>query len=396
MLCKDDSAKKVHAMTKEPNEMQQVVSRTLRDSLGKLQRSAEDLNQAVADLVSACASTRPANSLSPILRAQTAAASLDASLEVLARFVTSSLQLASVPVAEETPASHQEAAQPAVPASVQPPIGLHIVETPEESPVPAPALAAPPAVPVVPPETTPLPEPILAPEPPQALREAPSPSPLETVAPMAASDVVEVSNFEPGGIAANNDIEDDRTAVGAEFYPEPYSEVGRESFKVELKTPVAPEKPSFLDPPRLPDLPGMPDLPSLVERSSLVQTSSLLDSFEAPPAPEPKAAEPAFNLSGLPPEEQELHRRANRVAKVSMQDIKMLRPNDVRLGKEQHDLCWRLRDDLEKAHREYDRRFQTIMVHPVDYFYDWLVEILADGDPGALGEYPYPSPVLRH
>jgi hypothetical protein len=25
-----------------------------------------------------------------------------------------------------------------------------------------------------------------------------------------------------------------------------------------------------------------------------------------------------------------------------------------------------------------------------------MVEILAGGDPGALGEYPYPSPVLRH
>jgi hypothetical protein len=24
------------------------------------------------------------------------------------------------------------------------------------------------------------------------------------------------------------------------------------------------------------------------------------------------------------------------------------------------------------------------------------VEILAEGDPEALGEYPYPSPVLRH
>ncbi len=40
--------------------------------------------------------------------------------------------------------------------------------------------------------------------------------------------------------------------------------------------------------------------------------------------------------------------------------------------------------------------FQAILGHPVDYFYDWMVEILADGDPGALGEYPYPSPVLRH
>jgi len=41
-----------------------------------------------------------------------------------------------------------------------------------------------------------------------------------------------------------------------------------------------------------------------------------------------------FNVSRLSPEEQELHRRANRVAKVSMQDIKMLRPEQVRLGRE--------------------------------------------------------------
>jgi hypothetical protein len=91
----------------------------------------------------------------------------------------------------------------------------------------------------------------------------------------------------------------------------------------------------------------------------------------------------------LTPEEQELHRRANRVAKVSMQDIKMLRPEQVKLGREHKDICIRLKDDIEKAHREYDRRFRPIMDHPVDYFYRWLVEILAEGDSSALGEYPY-------
>jgi len=96
-----------------------------------------------------------------------------------------------------------------------------------------------------------------------------------------------------------------------------------------------------------------------------------------------------FDVNRLSPEEQELHRRANRVAKVSMQDIKMLRPEQVRLGRENRDICFRLRDDIEKAHREYDRRFKPIMDHPVDYFYRWLVEILADGDPHAIGEYPY-------
>jgi hypothetical protein len=96
-----------------------------------------------------------------------------------------------------------------------------------------------------------------------------------------------------------------------------------------------------------------------------------------------------FDINQLTIEEQELHRRANRVAKVSMQDIKMLRPEQVKLGRENKDICIRLKDDIEKAHREYDRRFRPIMDHPVDYFYRWMVEILAEGDSSALGEYPY-------
>src|SRR3974390_1198842 len=101
------------------------------------------------------------------------------------------------------------------------------------------------------------------------------------------------------------------------------------------------------------------------------------------------AAEEGFDVNQLTPEEQELHKRANRVAKVSMQDIKMLRPEQVRLGREHKDICVRLKDNMEKANREYDRRFKPIMDHPVDYFYRWLVEILADGDSSALGDYPY-------
>jgi len=118
------------------------------------------------------------------------------------------------------------------------------------------------------------------------------------------------------------------------------------------------------------------------------------------PAPVPAVVsepefEDEFDVNRLSPEEQELHRRANRVAKVSMQDIKMLRPEQVRLGRQNKDICIRLKDDIEKAHREYDRRFKPIMDHPVDYFYRWMVEILADGDSHALGEYPYATPA-RH
>ncbi len=122
----------------------------------------------------------------------------------------------------------------------------------------------------------------------------------------------------------------------------------------------------------------------------------------AEPLPETSFDEPlaeeqnVFDVARLSPEEQELHRRANRVAKVAMQDIQLLRPEQVRLGRENKDLCIRLRSDLDKARKEYDRRFHSIADHPVDYFHHWLVAILAAGDHQTLGEYPYPSPVLRH
>jgi hypothetical protein len=126
--------------------------------------------------------------------------------------------------------------------------------------------------------------------------------------------------------------------------------------------------------------------------------------FTAPPAiaTEPPAAAPRhepgapFDLAALPADLQELHRRAKRVAKVAMQDIKMLKPKDVRQARENKEICVKLRDDLDKARKEYDRRFKPILDHPVDYFHDSMVAILADGDAEALGSYPYPSPALRH
>jgi hypothetical protein len=140
--------------------------------------------------------------------------------------------------------------------------------------------------------------------------------------------------------------------------------------------------------------------PPHIEPEPLIELETEPEAIElieaAPPAVSPEAEfEGDFDVNQLTPEEQELHRRANRVAKVSMQDIKMLRPEQVRLGREKKDLCVRLKDDIEKAHREYDRRFKPIMDHPVDYFYRWAVEILAEGDAHALGEYPYATPA-RH
>jgi len=172
--------------------------------------------------------------------------------------------------------------------------------------------------------------------------------------------------------------------------------------RVAPEPPAAPQRPTpALPKPMAAKVEPPPPPAPVVEEPAATEYELSAEAEEVELAePAPAAAEPEFeeefDVNRLSAEEQELHRRANRVAKVSMQDIKMLRPEQVRLGRQNKDLCIRLKDDIEKAHREYDRRFKPIMDHPVDYFYRWMVEILADGDAHALGEYPYATPARHH
>jgi hypothetical protein len=275
-------------MAQEPSIVEQAVARALRDNLERIQRTTEELHHAVNDVVSACSSNNSANALPPMLRAQTAASSINAALEVLTRFVASSLQTGAK-FAFETQAT-----------------GLAGQGT----------AGAPPVAP---------------------------------------------SRVHPGHPASMAP----EVAAGARE-----STVLPETHVEELEYEGA----NFEAPPELQYDSGNKSLPHAAPAAAVQAEAGLNGDFD---------------INRLSPEEQELHRRANRVAKVSMQDIKMLRPEQVKQGRENRDICIRLKDDIEKAHREYDRRFKPIMDHPVDYFYRWMVEILAEGDAHALGEYPY-------
>jgi hypothetical protein len=267
-------------MAQEPSVVEQAIVRALRDNLESVKRTADELHHAVSDVVSACASNKPTNALPPLLRAQTCAASLAATLEVLSRFVAVSMQTG--------PRSPMEAQLTDLVGRIAP------------QPPPAPQRPVP---------SQPIPK-------------------------------------------------------AAQISPAPRAPVVQEPEATEFELHPEPEPLELIEP-----------APSAVSESEFGDD---------------------FDVNRLSPEEQELHRRANRVAKVSMQDIKMLRPEQVRLGRQNRDLCIRLKDDIEKAHREYDRRFKPIMDHPVDYFYRWMVEILAEGDAHALGEYPYATPARHH
>src|SRR5436309_7754016 len=79
-------------MAPESSAIEQAIARALRDNLERIQRSSEELHHAVNDVVAACGSNKPTNALPSLLRAQASAAALAASLEVLSRFITVSMQ----------------------------------------------------------------------------------------------------------------------------------------------------------------------------------------------------------------------------------------------------------------------------------------------------------------
>ncbi len=311
----------------ESSSMEQAISRALRANLEGLQRQAEELHQAIADLVSACASSRPANALPPTLRAQAAAASLAATLEVFARFISSTGETARRDSRQEETVRAVALTAPVAPAEPERPA--------PSVPVPVNAAAS-----IEEPE--PISEVLSAPIP-----EAPEISAAEESQPTDAGKLpeLEVSPLETGGAEEASDA------------PSPYSSEPPAGI---ISAPSA----------------AVP-VPTEGESAAPVESGVI------------------FDLNSLPAEQQEMHRRANRVAKVSMQDIQMLKPDQVKIGREHHDLCIRLKGEIEKARKEYERRFGPILGHGVDYFYHWMVEVLAGGDPEALGEYPYSSPALQ-
>src|SRR5438105_4574774 len=219
-------------MAQELNPVEQAIARALRDNLERIKRTSDELHHAVNDVVSACASNKPTNALPPLLRAQTSAAALTATLEVLSRFVALSLQTG--------PRSPLE-------AQITDLVGRAAPEPPPAQQRPAPSSPTP-----------------------MGSKAVPAPKIQPPPAPSFEEEETELELVEPG-------------AAGTDEFGE------------------------------------------------------------------------GFDVNRLSPEEQELHRRANRVAKVSMHDIQMLRPEQVRLGRENRAICIRLKDDIEKAQSEERR-----------------------------------------
>ncbi|MCU1306189.1 MAG: Chromosome segregation ATPase-like protein [Acidobacteriaceae bacterium] len=91
------------------------------------------------------------------------------------------------------------------------------------------------------------------------------------------------------------------------------------------------------------------------------------------------------DVAGLSPEDQEVHKKAKRFAKLLVDEIKLYNQAKVTEGRQNKDLYQRLKEDIDKSRNTYDKRYGATAAAGAGYFSAEVIRILADNDPTTLG-----------
>jgi hypothetical protein len=107
-------------------------------------------------------------------------------------------------------------------------------------------------------------------------------------------------------------------------------------------------------------------------------------------APQPQPAAMAATAASSPAapaasDEDELHKKARRFAKLLVEEIKLYNQPRVEEGRQHKDLYDRLKVDIEKSRSTYDKRYAESAVASANYFTQELIRILADNDVSLMG-----------
>ncbi|MEN3330686.1 MAG: hypothetical protein V7641_51 [Blastocatellia bacterium] len=120
------------------------------------------------------------------------------------------------------------------------------------------------------------------------------------------------------------------------------------------------------------------------------------DHLNAPPVepPRPAASTPSFTPRSAADmsEEEKAHNDARRFARLLVSEIKLYNEQKVAEGRRNNDLYDRLKEDIDRSRQMYEKRVTSSVAAKFDYFYDELVNTLAEGDAARLGsDHPGPS-----
>jgi hypothetical protein len=105
-------------------------------------------------------------------------------------------------------------------------------------------------------------------------------------------------------------------------------------------------------------------------------------------APAAAAAAPAVAkdpLAEMSPEDADTHRKAQRFARLLVDEIKLYNQAKVAEGRRNKDLYDRLKDDIEKSRTTFQKRYGNTVAASADYFQKEAVRSLAEDDAAVMG-----------
>jgi hypothetical protein len=90
-------------------------------------------------------------------------------------------------------------------------------------------------------------------------------------------------------------------------------------------------------------------------------------------------------LAGLSPEDADVHRKAQRFARLLVDEIKLYNQAKVAEGRRNKDLYDRLKEDIDKSRGTFQKRYGSTVAASGDYFHNELVRSLAEDDLSIMG-----------
>ena len=101
----------------------------------------------------------------------------------------------------------------------------------------------------------------------------------------------------------------------------------------------------------------------------------------------------AASWEALPPREQQLHLRAQRMARVAVAEMRLNFGPDLRAGRERSDIYGALRTEIEGARNSFRKDFLSSTPGMLDYLNVELIRTLATDDERLMGP-DYPGPLV--
>lgn len=123
--------------------------------------------------------------------------------------------------------------------------------------------------------------------------------------------------------------------------------------------------------------------PKVAEPEPAAEVVEVAQAAAAASAAAPATAADPF--AGMSPEDADTHRKAQRFARLLVDEIKLYNQAKVAEGRRHKDLYDRLKDDIEKSRATYQKRYGTTVAASGEYFQKEVVRSLAEDDLTVMG-----------